>query len=286
MGVTNLQVYNTVYNITKSNNTLIVRLNDEQLEELGVDTKLVEKIQNLYETADKINAETVNKYAENIQTLLNESYDKQILQKDYEEIKSIVDSVKLYPNPPEIKIPSFKIIAYIHFQIYLTPGIYEIKEINECIQELIKKELISLSTPVKFTVEADTVTMRSIIKSSNPFYFNSDLNLLLGFTEKNYSSGTHKSEKPVMITSVDKVHLKCDCIDGSIVNGRREQILFSFDLDSIPGYKIRKEPTTILYKKINKNRLDYITFYLEDSNHQPVDFNGETLTFTIQIIKI
>ena len=67
MGVTNLQIYNTVYDITKSNNALIVRLYDEQLEELGVDTKLVKKIQNLYETADKINAETTTKYAGNIQ---------------------------------------------------------------------------------------------------------------------------------------------------------------------------------------------------------------------------
>ena len=209
---------------------MIVQLNDEQLEELGVDTKLP----NLYETADKKMQKLSTNMQKKIQTLLNESYDKQILHKDCEEIKFIVDSVKLYPDPPEMKIQSFKIIACIHFRIYLTPGTYEIKEINECIQELIKKELISLSTPAKITVEADTVTMRSIIKSSNPFYFNSNLNLLLGFTEKNYLSGTHKSEKPVMITSVDKVHLECDCVDGSIVNGQREQILFSFDLDSIP----------------------------------------------------
>ena len=33
-----------------------------------------------------------------------------------------------------------------------------------------------------------------------------------------------------MITTTDKVHLKCDCVDGSIVNGIREQILFSFNL--------------------------------------------------------
>ena len=52
-----------------------------------------------------------------------------------------------------------------------------------------------------------------------------------------------------MITSVDKVHLKSDCVDGSIVNGLREQILFSFLLYSPTGYKIRKEPTAIIYKK-------------------------------------
>ena len=43
-----------------------------------------------------------------------------------------------------------------------------------------------------------------------------------------------------MITTTDNVHLKCDCVDGSIVNGIREQILFSFNLSAPPGYKIIK----------------------------------------------
>ena len=128
--------------------------------------------------------------------------------------------------------------------------------------------------------------MKSILSTSNHIVFNSELNNLLGFTKTRYSEGTHKSEKPVMITTTDKVHLKCDCVDGSIVSGIREQILFSFYLSAPPGYKIIKEPNIILYKKINKTRLDSIQFFLEDNNHNPVDFNGETLTFTIHIIKI
>ena len=118
------------------------------------------------------------------------------------------------------------------------------------------------------------------------FHFNSDFNKVLGLTNKDYQAGTCTSEKPVMITTTDKVHLKCDCVDGSVVNGIREQILFSFNLSAPPGYKIIKEPTTVLYKKKNKTRLDTIQFFLEDSNHNKVGFNGETLTFTIQIIKI
>ena len=128
--------------------------------------------------------------------------------------------------------------------------------------------------------------MKSVLTTSNPLHFNSELNKVLGFTQRDYPPGTHTSEKPVMITTTDKVHLKCDCVDGSIVNGVREQILFSFNLSAPPGYKIMKEPTTVLYKSINKTRLDTIQFFLEDSNHDSVDFNGETLTFTIQIIKI
>ena len=38
-------------------------------------------------------------------------------------------------------------------------------------------------------------------------HFNSELNKLLGFTSKIYEAGTHKSDKLVMITSKDKVHL-------------------------------------------------------------------------------
>ena len=78
--------------------------------------------------------------------------------------------------------------------------------------------------------------MKSIINSSNPFYFNSDLNLLFGFIEKEYSQGIYISEKTIMLLNTDKVYLKCDCVDGSILNGRREQILFSFDLNTPPGY--------------------------------------------------
>ena len=167
--------------------------------------------------------------------------------------------------------------------IEIPPEAYELVDINNAIQQ----ELInSCNHKFKFNIEADTISMKSVLTTSYSIYFKSELNTLLGFTNKGYTEGTHISEKPVMITTTDKVHLKCDCVDGSIVNGIREQILFSFILSAPPGYKIIKEPNIILYKKINKTRLDSIQFFLEDNNHNPVDFNSETLTFTIQIIKI
>ena len=68
--------------------------------------------------------------------------------------------------------------------------------------------------------------MKSVLTTTNPIHFHSKLNKVLGFPNKDYQAGTHTSEKPVMITTTDKVHLKCDCVDASIVNGVREQILF------------------------------------------------------------
>ena len=46
----------------------------------------------------------------------------------------------------------------------------------------------------------------------------------------------------------------------------RESILFSFSLSVRPGYKIFKEPSQILFKKVNKDKIGQITFYLEDDD--------------------
>ena len=98
--------------------------------------------------------------------------------------------------------------------------------------------------------------------------------------------GSYKSDKPINITGIDKVHLKCDCIQGSIVNGIREPIIYSFALSSPPGHKIYKETRIKLFKRVNKPVLSHITFYLEDDDHKPVDFNKEIISFTCQLIKI
>ena len=179
-------------------------------------------------------------------------------------------------------------------EIKLQPGIYELTDLNTAIEQKLRYYIqangefkingLNAEGALRINIEADTISMTSVLTTSNPIYFNSKLNELLGFTKTDYLQGTHISEKPIMITTTDKVHLKCDCVDGSIVNGIREQILFSFNLSSPGGYKNIKEPNIILYKKINKTRLDSIQFFLEDSNYNPVDFNGETLTFTIQVV--
>ena len=129
--------------------------------------------------------------------------------------------------------------------------------------------------------------MKSVLTTSNPIYFNSKLNELLGFTMEYYIQGTHISEKPVMITTTDKGHLKSGCVDGSIVNGIREQTLFSINLSALPEYQTMKEPNIILYKIVfYTKKLDSIQFFFKDSNHNPVDNISEALTFTIQIIMI
>ena len=86
--------------------------------------------------------------------------------------------------------------------------------------------------------------------------------------------------------TINEICLKCDVIDGSVVNWIRQPLLCSFVLKKPASYKLFSQPETLHHKKIKIFILNTITFYLEDHNHEEVDFNRETLTFTVQIMKI
>ena len=157
-----------------------------------------------------------------------------------------------------------------------------------------------LPNNVKVIVTIDDIKLKSDLKINQTLIYTkkSFFYTILGFTQSHsyplddidefyqWIAGLYKSNRPINITGIDKILLKCDCIQGSIVNGIREPILYSFALSSPPGHKIYKEPKVKLFKKVNKSVLSHITFYFEVDDHKAVDFNGETISFTCQLIKI
>ena len=102
-------------------------------------------------------------------------------------------------------------------------------------------------------------------------------------TKKEYSSGTFTSGKPINLTETDKIHSKCDCIDGSNVNGIRQPVLYSFALDEPPGHKIFRKPSNKHYILINLIivRQKFIWRMIKKT----VNLNRETITFTLQLMK-
>ena len=249
MGVTSLEVYNTIYNITEKNNKIKLFTTEQNLKEYKFAIEFISKIKNLYETSD----------IEEIKKLINDVKFKMVIfpENYYDELEKIIDQINQNIKD-KTNILDLNGIGSVSncLGIEIPPGAYEIIDINNVIQQELINSCGSLhDSDLKINIEADTISMKSILKTTNPIYFNPELNKLLGFTKTDYTAGTHRSEKPVMITTTDKVHLKCDCVDGSIVNGIREQILFSFILSAPHGYKIIKEPNIILYKKNKQNKV-------------------------------
>ena len=200
------------------------------------------------------------------------------MQLTYDEIIGVLDLKYIYT----------KRIGYS-----LNPGIYEIVDLNNTLKHI-------LPDNVKVNITIDDIRLKSNLKINQTLIFTekSFFYTILAFTQsRSYPlddidgfyqniEGSYKSDRPINITGIDKIHLKCDCIQGYIVNGIREPILYSFALSSPPGHKIYKEPKVKLFKKINKSVLSHITFYFEDDDHKSVDFTNETISFTCQLIKI
>ena len=142
------------------------------------------------------------------------------MQLTYDEIMDILD-LKYFPT---------KRIGYS-----LNPGIYEVVDLNNSLKFI-------LPDNVKVSVTIDDVRIKSNLKTNQILIVTkkSIFYTILGFT-KSYQGplndieglcqillGSYKSDKPTNITGIDKNHLKFDCIQGSIVNGIREPILYSF----------------------------------------------------------
>ena len=173
----------------------------------------------------------------------------------------------------------------------LPPGINEIIDIIFMLKSLLLKEVNITFDDV--ILKSNLTTNKTIRFTKRSFFY-----VYLGFTQSRLGElgdipgfiqlipGSYKSDKQINITGIDRVRLKADCVQGSIVNGVREPILYSFALSSKPGYKIYDEPKIELFKKVNKSILSHIRFYLEDDNYKAVDFYGETICFTCQLIKI
>ena len=173
----------------------------------------------------------------------------------------------------------------------IDPGICTDKDLSIALFNILQHEypssdseilirLYDITKKTKLVVRPGIIAIRFDEKS----FFSTILGFNHGWDYKHYNQ--YIGQKIVNISNMNKIHLKTDVIDGSIVNGVRDPILFSFVLDKPAGYKVFCKPETIHYRKIKKSVLNTITFYLEDDNNEQVNFNRETLTFTLQMIKI
>ena len=126
---------------------------------------------------------------------------------------------------------------------------YEIIDFNFMLKSLLPKEVKVNITIDDVRLKLNLTTNKTIRFTKKSFFYG-----ILGFTQSHSGElgdiegfmqlipGAYKIDTPFNITNIDKVHLKRDCIQGSITYGTREAILYSFALDKPPGRKIYKEP--------------------------------------------
>ena len=297
LGLIDLEVYNSIFNITKENNKfeLYTDTFDEfSFEELKDEVEEILNISNI--TDDHLEDETLalriaetywklrsDKTSHDGYTILLTGYANSSFR-DFESYLRIFVGLEEDDIQLILKQYNEKFFTY-----ELDPGNYTIEDIQKAVYFLgdhegtLQIEYDDSNKKVKLILTRFGDTFGTLRFDEKSFF-----HTLLGFEPYwDYKPGVYSSDKIILnLNTINKIHLKCDCIDGCIQDGVRQPILFSFVLDKPAGYKFFCEPETIHYKKINKSILNTVTFYLEDDDNKEVNFNGETLTFTLQMIKI
>ena len=144
------------------------------------------------------------------------TYDEVI---DILDLKYIVGSTKRYTLPPGI----YEIIDNIFMLQSLLPN--DVK-VNITIDDVRIKSKLSTNKTIRFTKKSFFYVISGFTQSRSV-----ELSDIPGFIQT--IPGSYESDKPLNITGIDKVHLKADCVQGSIVNGLREPILYSFALSGL-----------------------------------------------------
>ena len=302
LAVSSFECTNSVFNITDDNNSFSIIIPAHWETEFA--EKIIDEVNRLLELRSlELHVNEVRKRGNKIKLgdieyklsdFDNQKYEKieELKKAKYKDLRDLVYRMQLTYDEI-IDVLDLKYIPTKRTGYSLNPGIYETVDLNNTLKHISPDN-------VKVNITIDDIRLKSNLKINQTLIFTekSFFYTILGFTQsRSYPlddidgfyqliAGSYKSDKPINITGIDKIHLKCDCIQGSIVNGIREPILYSFALSSPPGHKIYKEPRVKLFKKVNKSVLSHITFYFEDDDHKPVDFNGETISYTCQLIKI
>ena len=285
LGLTDLEVYNSIFNITEENNKFeLYRDTCNKFGFLELKDELEEILNIPHITQEHLEDEQIG--SRNIDEFFKLSHEKinsdgymilllgysNSLFRDFESYLRIV--VGLDEEDIRLILKQYN----SHFITYeLTPGIYTIQDISDVIHtfsghsEIIQIEYDDISMKTKFILKFKNNNEKTMFALGTlRFDDRSFFHTLLGFTPywdyKPTSSntpipGVFTSDKILNLNTINKIHLKCDCIDGSIQDGVRQPIIFSFVLDKPSGYKVFCEHETIHYKKINKSVWNTTTFY-------------------------
>ena len=302
IGLIDLELYNSIFNITEENTKFqLYKFPDEKAGGISYE-KVRDEIERDFDISDITAADLqddiigpiiIEGYREQVTKRMKDDKYMKILAgyvssvfQDFEnflrtEVDLVADDIKLVLDEYNSSFITYE----------LDPGIYTLKDISKALFIILQSEYPGPSNVID--IEFDDTTRKTklvvrfgiiAIRFDEKSFFSTILGFTPGWDYKHYNKYT--SQKLVNLGSTNKIHLKCDVIDGSVVNGLRQPILDSFVLDKLPGYKVFSEPGTIHYKRINKSVLNTITFYIEDDKKEEVNFNGQTLTVTLQMIKI
>ena len=251
IGLVDLEVYKSIFNITEENNKLQhYKFPDEKAGGVTYE-KVRDEIEKDLDLEDITAADLQD---EIIAPIIIEEYREQVTKrmKDVGYMNFVADYVRsvfqdfesymrtevdLVEDDIELVLDEYN-SNFITYEI--SPGIYTFKDISEALFNILQTEYPRPSNVIDIEYDDNTMKTKLVVRSGfiaigfdEKSFFSTVLGFKSGWDYNHYNKYT--SQKILNLGSTNKIHLKCDIIDGSVVNGLRQPILYSFVLDKKPG---------------------------------------------------
>ena len=170
------------------------------------------------------------------------------------------------------------------------PGAYEIKDINEVIQEVVSDKRI------EFVAHDPTGHIKLKLKPGVKVNFdhNKSFNTLLGSERKSYTNSVGLSEnRPQIDLGRSLINIKSDLINSGLLTSANnnlvttQNILFSVPTFTVPAnYKIIETPARPEYLHITTSTISEINLRIVDENDKLYDFKGEKIVIKLHITQV
>ena len=241
LGLTDLEVYNSVFNITEENDKFeLYKFPDEKAGGISY-TKVEDEIERDLDISDTT---AVDLQGDIIAPIIIEEYKKQVAKRmkggQYMNILAIYTSSVFQDfesfHRTQIDLVESDINLVLDdynssFDTYeLDLGIYSYKDLSEALFNILQHEYPSSNSEI--LIRLDDITRKTklvvrpgiiAIRFDEKSFFSTILGFNHGLDCKHYNQ--YISQKIVNLSNTNKIHLKCDFIDGSVVNGIGQPIL-------------------------------------------------------------
>jgi len=172
-------------------------------------------------------------------------------------------------------------------EVQIPEGSYDLIDIAETIKIMMKRNGHS-DDAVKMT--ANTNTLKSVLEIQDDFQVyvrvRNSISSVLGFRNQVYEDGIHESQNVVNILSINSILVNVDVIGGSYVNGRTQNIIYSFFPNVSPGYKIVENPRNLVYLPVILDKITKMETVVTDQNEKQLNLRGENLTIRYHLREI
>ena len=159
-------------------------------------------------------------------------------------------------------------------------GTYNLDNINSHLQEVLEeKDMIK--------IYGDGSTLKTVIEIEDGYQVKfpeiGGLGDLLGFEPRTFTSGKYQGDSIVEITAANSVLVQCDLINSSYIDGKKSNVIFTFNVIKQPGTRISISPKNLLYYPLAFNVISSFTVRLCNQKSELLNLRGEYLSVFFDI---